>query len=418
MRLAVTAATDALREVIPLTAPADVALSRFFRAHPELGSRDRAFVAASVFGVLRHRASLAWLAPDAPLRRTVLAERMRHGGLSIRDLEPGTKPDDPEWLAALKGRSLDDAPLAVRTELPDWVLERILPSLGDAAVLALAGGLCRSAPLDLRVNTVRAERDAVLAQLRGEGLDAAATPYSPVGIRLGGHPPVNRHPLFLDGTIEVQDEGSQILGFLLAPKRRDTVVDFCAGAGGKTLLIGALMRSQGRLYAFDISDARLRKLGPRLARSGLSNVHPQRIESENDVRVTRIAGKVDRVLVDAPCSGLGTLRRNPDLKWRQSPAALAELVDRQTRILDAAATLPRPGGRLVYATCSILPEENDAIAEAFLARHPGFAEIDCSAALAAAGVALDTGPRLRLRPDIHGTDGFFAAAFERRSDAG
>ena len=212
----------------------------------------------------------------------------------------------------------------------------------------------------------------------------------------------------------MQDEGSQLVAHLVAPRRSDMVVDFCAGAGGKTLLLGALMRSQGRLYAFDVDERRLARLTPRLARSGLSNVHPQRLLHERDPKVKRLAGKIDRVLVDAPCTGFGTLRRNPDLKWRQTPADIDELVAKQARIIAAAATLVKPGGRLVYATCSILPEENDAIADAFLAAHPEFAGKDAAAELTKAGIELDTGASLRLLPHRHGCDGFFAAILERR----
>jgi len=192
-------------------------------------------------------------------------------------------------------------------------------------------------------------------------------------------------------------------------------VDFCAGAGGKTLLLGALMRSTGRLYAFDVADKRLMKLKPRLARSGLSNVHPVLIAGENDIKVKRLAGKADRVLVDAPCSGLGTLRRNPDLKWRQTPASVAELARKQADILAGAARLLKPGGRLVYATCSILPDENEMIVDAFLAAHPGFARLSAAELLEKQGIAIDTGADLRLLPHTHGTDGFFAAVLERTS---
>ncbi len=191
------------------------------------------------------------------------------------------------------------------------------------------------------------------------------------------------------------------------------VVDLCAGAGGKTLLLGALMRSQGRIYAFDVSARRLARLKPRLARSGLSNVQPALIQNERDTHVKRLAGKIDRVLVDAPCSGLGTLRRNPDLKWRQTPAGMAELTAKQVRILAAAATMVKTGGRIVYATCSVLPEENEAIVEAFLATHPQFALGNAAAELAKANIALDTGPLLKLYPHRHGCDGFFAAVLER-----
>jgi 16S rRNA (cytosine967-C5)-methyltransferase len=212
----------------------------------------------------------------------------------------------------------------------------------------------------------------------------------------------------------VQDEGSQLLAQVLGAKRGEMVVDFCAGAGGKTLALGATMRNTGRLYAFDVSDKRLAKLKPRLARSGLSNVHPVLIAHENDAKVKRLAGKIDRVLVDSPCSGLGTLRRNPDVKWRQTPAGLVELEAKQISILNGAARLVKPGGRLVYATCSLLDEENQAIAEQFLATHEDFTLLPMSDILAEQKIALEMGDYLTLLPHLHHTDGFFAAAFERR----
>jgi 16S rRNA (cytosine967-C5)-methyltransferase len=224
--------------------------------------------------------------------------------------------------------------------------------------------------------------------------------------------------VFTRGDIEVQDEGSQLLAALLAPKRGEMVVDFCAGAGGKTLALGACMRNTGRLYAFDISGHRLDALKPRLARSGLSNVYPAQIAHERDERVKRLAGKIDRVLVDAPCSGLGTLRRNPDLKWRQSPKALEELAVKQHDILASAARLLKPGGRLVYATCSLLRKENEAVADAFAAEHPDFEPIAAGTTLATAQVErseeLDASGRLRMWPHKHQTDGFFAAAWQRK----
>ena len=192
-------------------------------------------------------------------------------------------------------------------------------------------------------------------------------------------------------------------------------MDFCAGAGGKTLLLGALMHSQGRIYAFDVSEKRLTKLKPRLKRSGLSNLHPQLISNENDIKIKRLAGKLDRVLVDAPCSGLGTLRRNPDLKWRQKPQDIAELTQKQAAILTAAARLVKVGGRLVYATCSILAEENEQIVEAFLAAHPEYELRAASEVLAQQNIPLDTGKYFKLAPHLHGTDGFFAAVMERKS---
>ena len=244
-----------------------------------------------------------------------------------------------------------------------------------------------------------------------------ATPYSPWGIRLAGRPAMNKWHQFEHGVIEVQDEGSQLLALLVGPKRGEMVIDFCAGAGGKTLLLGALMRSTGRLYAFDVSAARLAKAKPRFARSGLSNIVPVAIDHENDTRVRRLAGKAQRVLVDAPCSGFGTLRRNPDLKWRQTPQSLQELVVLQAKILASASRCVAPGGRLVYATCSILTEENEAQAEKFLLEHPDFVQVDAAALMAARTPLQLIGPYLKLRPDVHGTDGFFAAVFERKKIA-
>jgi 16S rRNA (cytosine967-C5)-methyltransferase len=261
-------------------------------------------------------------------------------------------------------------------------------------------------------------RDAARAALAGTGIEAAPTPHSPLGLRVAGRPSLARHPLVADGAIEVQDEASQLVGYVVAPRRGEMVADFCAGAGGKTLLMGALMRSQGRLYAFDVAEKRLANLKPRLARSGLSNVHPQLLAGLRDAKLRRLAGKLDRVLVDAPCTGFGTLRRNPDLKWRQPESAVAELAAKQQAILAAAATLVKPGGRLVYATCSVLPDENDAVVSAFVDAHPGFARGNAAAELARAGIALDTGPELCLFPHRHGCDGFFAAILERRSAEG
>ena len=254
-------------------------------------------------------------------------------------------------------------------------------------------------------------------ELQLAGIKAENTPFSPWGLRIDGKPALSQLDAFARGAIEVQDEGSQLLALLLDAKRGEMVVDFCAGAGGKTLAIGAAMRSTGRLYAFDVSAHRLESLKPRLARSKLSNVHPAAIAHERDERVKRLSGKIDRVLVDAPCSGLGTLRRNPDLKWRQSPKAVQELTEKQTSILASAARMVKPGGRLVYATCSVLPEENEAIAQAFSAAHPNFVPLSVAETLTelkvlnAASLCTTDGMYLRLWPHLHATDGFFAAVW-------
>jgi 16S rRNA (cytosine967-C5)-methyltransferase len=365
--------------------------------------------------VLRRRRLLEHLlGAEANPRRLVLAALVKLSGVSQRQLEEALGEKELKWVAELKGRQPGELTLAEQADLPDWLAGRLLEHMQADELLKLAQSLNQPAPLDLRVNPLKAERDAVLARLNEEGIAAEAGALSPLAMRLKAKPALQKHPLYLDGTIEVQDEGSQLLGYLLAPKRGEMVADFCAGAGGKTLLLGALMRSTGRLYAFDVSDKRLARLKDRVARAGLSNVHPVTIANENDLRVKRLAGKLDRVLVDAPCSGLGTLRRNPDLKWRQTPEGVAELARKQHDILKGAARLVKPGGRLVYATCSILPEENEAIVADFLAAHADFRQVSAQEILAKQGIALECGETLRLAPHTHGTDGFFAAVLERQ----
>ena len=410
----IDATTTALNQLLRFEHPADAVLSKFFRDNRALGQSERGFVAETAYAVLRRRRLLEHLlGTEAGPRRLVLAALVRLLGVSLRQLEEALKEKELKWVAELKGRQTGELTLAEQADFPDWLTERLQTHLAPEELLRLAQGLNQPAPLDLRVNPLKAERAAVLARLAEDGIAAAAGRLSPLAIRLKGKPALQKHPLYLDGSIEVQDEGSQLLGFLLAPKRGEMVADFCAGAGGKTLLMGALMRSTGRLYAFDVSDKRLGRLKDRVARAGLSNVHPLVIANENDTRVKRLAGKFDRVLVDAPCSGLGTLRRNPDLKWRQTPQGVAELARKQHDILGGAARLVKPGGRLVYATCSILPEENEAIVAAFLAEHPQFRQASAQEILQKQDIAPECGETLCLAPHTHGTDGFFAAVLER-----
>lgn len=403
-----------LRELLRFEYPADATVSRYFRQHHQLGHADRGFIAETVFAVLRKKRSLEARCGESPTpRRLLLAALACVRGLNQRELAPVLKESEENWLAQVKAVKAEELPPAVRHDFPDWLEAALTAQLGEAETEALAREFGQPAPLDLRVNPLKAKRESVLAQLAEAGIAATAGGYSPLAVRLTGKPALSGLPLFQDGSIEVQDEGSQLLGFLLAPRRGEMVVDFCAGAGGKTLLLGALMHNSGRLYAFDVSEKRLAKLKPRLARSGLSNVHPVRIEQERDAKVKRLAGKIDRVLVDAPCSGLGTLRRNPDLKWRQDEQAMTELQAKQSSILAAAAGLVKKGGRLVYATCSLLAAENDAVVDAFLAAHPEFAGVSAEAVLSRQGIAMP-GERLRLLPHRQHTDGFFAAVLERK----
>ncbi|MDH4050716.1 MAG: RsmB/NOP family class I SAM-dependent RNA methyltransferase [Rubrivivax sp.] len=410
--------SELLGSVLRFDAPADATVSAFVRQHRELGARDRRALADSVYDVLRRRLLVQHLAQGGPgrleRRLALLAwpgtDSALHGALA---------PHEQAWLSQARQVDLESLPDKLRHNLPDWLAGALKASLGDEGFWSLARALESPAPLDLRVNTLKAKRADVLAALADAGVEATPTPHSPWGLRVRGKPALQTLAPFKQGDVEVQDEGSQLLALLVDAHRGEMVVDFCAGAGGKTLALGAAMRNTGRLYAFDVSGHRLAALKPRLARSGLSNVHPVQIAHERDDRIKRLAGKVDRVLVDAPCSGLGTLRRNPDLKWRQSPASVAEFQARQRAILASAAQLLKPGGRLVYATCSLLAAENeDVVADFAPGRGADFEPLAVSSALATVRVehpeALVKGPHLRLWPHLHQTDGFFAAAWKRR----
>ena len=409
-RALVAHAGAALAQVLRFDAPADQVLSRYFREHRNLGQSDRAFVAEAVFAVLRRKRSLEAAAGSTAPAALVAAALARVLGYSARALQ---ELADEGLLRRLR-QAPSEMPPAVAADLPDWLWDRLVHQQGEAEAMRIAQGLLRPAPLDLRVNLARIDRASAQQELAASGLEAAATPYSAAGLRLAGKPAINRHRLFLEGLVEVQDEGSQLLAWLLAPRRGEMVADYCAGAGGKTLAAAMLMRGSGRIYAMDVSAKRLAALAPRAARARVTSVHTVLL-GEDGARAKRLAGKLDRVLVDAPCSGFGTLRRNPDLKWRHKPEAIAELSVKQRRILADAARLVKRGGRLVYATCSILHEENDAVAADFQRQNPEFAPVSCAELLTAQRIALDTGERLRLFPHLHGTDGFYAAAFVRNS---
>ncbi|MDO5623345.1 MAG: RsmB/NOP family class I SAM-dependent RNA methyltransferase [Pseudomonadota bacterium] len=412
------AATELVRRVLLLDHPADAVVSRFFREHRHLGPRERATLAETAYAVLRRKLLYEHLARSgsgARERRLAVL-----GFQAPRDfLKQALTDGEKAWLDACDAVPPAELLPQHRHNLPAWLVEPLQAQVGGEFD-ALAAALMEGAPLDLRVNTLKEKRPQAQEELAQSAIKSKATPYSPWGLRVPGKPALQKLDAFVRGAVEVQDEGSQLLALLLDAHRGEMVADFCAGAGGKTLAIGATMRNTGRLYAFDVSAHRLAALKPRLARSGLSNVHPVAIAHERDERIKRLAGKMDRVLVDAPCSGLGTLRRNPDLKWRQRPQDVAELTAKQLAILTSAARLLKPGGRLVYATCSLLPEENEAIAAAFGAAHADFAPLNAAELLAGLKVegaaALCTpegGQYLRLWPHRHGTDGFFAAVWQR-----
>ena len=415
------ACSELVRLALKFDHPADAIVSRFFREHRGLGPRERATMAETVYTVLRKKLLFDHLAPSGsgPKERR-LAILGFYGPADF--LRSALTDQEKNWLDQCEKVDPLDLMERHRHNLPEWLVQPLKAQLGEE-FWPLVEGLNMGAGLDLRVNDFKAKRADVQKELAKAGIKAVATPYSPWGLRIAGKPALNKMEAFTRGDFEVQDEGSQLLAMLVDAKRGEMVVDFCAGAGGKTLALGAAMRSTGRLYAFDTSAGRLDSFKPRQARSGLSNVHPAAIAHERDDRVKRLSGKIDRVLVDAPCSGLGTLRRNPDLKWRQTLQSVAEMTVKQAAILQSAARLLKSGGRLVYATCSVLPEENEAIAQAFSAANLDFEVVSVGELLSGLKVANaptlcsggETGQQyLRLWPHRHATDGFFAAVWQKK----
>ncbi len=396
---------------------ADQQIQRYFREHRNLGGRERGFVAETVYGCLRHKRLIDHVLANSESTRLdrIAAYLVAIQGWNARALQEAGYPGEAASLIArVRATPREQLPGPVRADMPDWLYERLVAQLGEEETLQLAYALNRPAPVDLRVNTLKGKREEAAASLAAESYPVEPTPLSPVGLRRLDRAPLFRTEAFQQGLIEVQDEGSQLLALLLEPARREMVVDFCAGAGGKTLHLGALMANTGVLYAFDVSAKRLEKIKPRIKRAGLDTVRVVLIEHERDRRVKNLRGKIDRVLVDAPCTGIGTLRRNPDIKWRSHD--LPELTALQQRILSAAAALLKPGGRLVYATCSPLREENEEVVEQFLAGNPLFTQISAPDILARRGIDVQhdaSQKALRLYTHRHNTDSFFAAVLER-----
>lgn len=414
--------TRAFAVILKLDGPADVLMRAFFKSNPRLGERDRAILAEAIYCGLRQFAGICWrmkpmLPYKAPRVAALLTLALRYGPQCMNDAVLG--PDKPviEKMLAMK---MNRAPAAVQAEMPQWLFDRIENQYGHDEAQKIFAASNTSAPLDIRVNIIKGKRDEILADWKSRGLDCEPMRFSPDGIRLKDKPALTRWPVYRDGVIDVQDEGSQLIARLVSPRRGEMVCDFCAGAGGKTLAMGALMRSTGRLYAFDINQKRLAELTPRMRRAGLSNVHPIAIRNEHDLRVKRLKGKFDRVLVDAPCTGTGTLRRNPDLKWRLSEAELERINAVQKSVLESASELVKKGGRLVYATCSLLAQENQQVVKEFLEKHPQFVLENATDILAKQDIALPSwqkekfGDFYAMLPSLHDTDGFFTAVMQRQ----
>jgi 16S rRNA (cytosine967-C5)-methyltransferase len=404
--------------------PADSVMDRYFSTHRKMGSKDRGFAAETVYACLRHRRELAALALPVAGEAAdsavwlVGTYLLKYGGWSARALEQaGFVGDAVALVERVRALDMFEFPLAVRANLPDWLADSLVEQFGEAEALTLAEALNQPAPVDIRVNMLKTDRDSLKQTLAAAEYEMHPTPHSPIGLRRDKRGPLFNTDAFRDGCFELQDEGSQLIGFLLDPKPKQKVVDFCAGAGGKTLQLAASMQNSGVLYACDVSEQRLNRLKPRLKRAGVDTIQRRILHDEHDTRLKSWWGKMDAVLVDAPCSGTGTLRRNPDMKWK--PVDIGALHALQRSILTAASQLVRPGGRLVYATCSLLDAENHAVVDEFLSQHPDFSILPAQTILAGHDIKLEsaftTEGAMQLLPHRHGTDGFYAVAMQRSS---
>jgi 16S rRNA (cytosine967-C5)-methyltransferase len=415
------AAIDLLALIEADPRPADAIANHFFRTRRFIGGGDRRAVSALVWGVLRARRHLGWWldfchAPQTP--RLLLAAQAIFSGqtphkvamafTSGRYGPPPLSPEEMAVLERLETRTLEhpNMPEPVKYEIPDWILPKLRaqfgPTLGDEMA-----AMNEPAPLDMRVNLLKCTREEAIAALAREGLKAEPARYSPWGLRLKNRQAVTGAKAFQDGLVEIQDEGSQLIALAVEAEPGMRVADYCAGAGGKTLAIAMAMQNKGHIVACDVSEPRLEGAIKRLRRAGVHNAE-RHLLTPGDKWVKRQAQRFDRVLVDAPCTGTGTWRRNPDARTRLTETDLAELLQKQAEILDQAQKLVKPGGKLVYATCSLLNDENEAQLEAFLARTPGFRMVPLGAPDALRGA-----PYLRLSPKANGTDGFFASVLVR-----
>ncbi len=411
------------------TRPADAVVAEWLRDRRFIGSKDRRWLTEAIYNRLRHRARLDWWlgrhSLPADERSRALAEQIivSHRRIGeVAQLCSGQRfgpeplaPKEKQRLERLEGAPLDhrEQPPEVAGECPAW----LLPLFGAEGAESLRA-LAAEAPLDLRVNALKATREEAIKALVAAELHPQPTPLSPLGLRLEGRPNVAETEAFKGGLVERQDEGSQIAALLADARPGQRVVDFCAGAGGKTLALAGAMGNKGQIVACDVLEKRLQRAGERLRRAGAHNVTRRPLSSHRDPWVKRHKGGFDRVLVDAPCSGTGAWRRNPDARWRSEPGEVERLAALQAEILESACRLVKPGGRLIYVTCSLLPLENDRQVERFLAGRADFRLLsiaDLWPDLLGGGPPEGCGATLTLRPERHGTDGFFVALLEREA---
>ena len=423
----VAAAIEVLDEIDQRRRPAADALKDWGLAHRFAGSKDRAAIADLTFDALRLLASARWIMGADTARATMLGALGRARGLSAEAIAalfsgeghaPAALSDEER--ARLAAASLDGAPDHVAGDYPEWLAPAFAAAFGEGAVVE-GQALARRAPVDLRVNTLKTTREKAAAALAHLG--ASPTPLSPVGLRIAlapdaRAPALSAEPAYAKGQVEIQDEGSQLAALLAGARGGDQVLDLCAGGGGKTLAMAAAMDNRGQIYAADSDGRRLTPIYARLERAGARNVQVRAPRGRASA-IDDLAGRCDLALVDAPCTGTGAWRRNPDAKWRVRPGALEQRLADQDRTLDAAAACVKPGGLVLYVTCSVLIEENEDRVSAFLTRHPGFAALDPAALARRAGLpdlarfASRHGPGLRFSPATSGTDGFFVAGLAR-----
>jgi 16S rRNA (cytosine967-C5)-methyltransferase len=428
-----SAAIELIDTIDAQRVPAAKALKEWGTAHRYAGSGDRAAISGLVWDVLRRRASSAWIMDDDTPRARVLGMLKLERGMDVEAIaalcDGGRFAPEPLGTSereALAARSLADAPAHIAGDYPEWLDPYLAQIFGEARV-AEATAMASRAPLDLRVNTLKAKREKILPRLAHLG--AQPTPWSQLGLRIelgadARNPGIHAEEDFIKGAIEVQDEGSQLAALLSAAKPGEQVIDLCAGAGGKTLALAAMMQGKGRLIATDHDKRQLAPIHERLSRAGVHNCDIRTPRGTDDT-LGDIRGSADLVLIDAPCTGTGTWRRNPDAKWRMRPGALEVRLKDQVAVLDRAAPLVKPGGRIAYITCSVLPPENGEQVRAFLTRHPDFAVVPPSQSTSVlwdkaeefSAATLQSPEGLLMTPRRTGTDGFFVSVLKRRAPA-
>jgi len=407
--------------------PADALIGDYFKARRYAGSKDRRSISERVYSILRKKAKLNWISEQLQITQSARIFALIDSILREEDIEtiftegeynPAPLQGKEEDVAHFMDTLLDisSAPQYVRLEFPEWLEADLTTSLGDDFDVIL-NALNEEAPLDLRINTLHPDAKKAAAVLAEENFETEVGPFSPICLRSQKKVKLGGHKSYQDGLIDIQDEGSQLIALLSQAKGCDMVMDFCAGGGGKTLALAAEMENEGQLYALDISSTRLFKMKKRLERAKVTNVHLHPIKAENDPWLKGFESRVDRLLIDAPCSGIGAWRRNPESRWKMTPELLEDLLGRQERILQSSAHLVKQGGRLVYATCSLLKRENEDQIEKFLKENDNYSIVPITDVWAE---RFDTpcpfeGNFMTMRPDLHKSDGFFCAILERNN---